>query len=61
VGRIDDLPLLTFTSPHSSVEVVHTAPAPAYLAMLAAGLRESRAWSDQDVAAYLSAILPVEG
>ena len=58
VGRHDDLPLLTFTSPHGFDAVEHTRPAPAYLAMMADGLRESRDWDDEQVAAYLDSISP---
>ena len=47
VGRYDGLPLLTFTSPHGAGHVEHTRPADAYLAMLGAGLRESRGWAEQ--------------
>ncbi len=56
VGRVDGLPLLTFTSPHGAEHVEHTCPAPAYLATLAAGLRESRGWSDDQVAGYLRSL-----
>jgi len=53
VGRLDDLPMYTFTSGHRASEVPHTGPAPAYLAVLAAGLRESRDWDDDQISAYL--------
>lgn len=53
VGRLDGLPMLTFTSPHGAAHVEHTEPASAYLAMLAAGLRESRGWDASQVTAYL--------
>ena len=56
VGRYDDRPLLTFTSPHGMEHVPHTVPAPAYLDMVADGLRESRGWDDERIAAYLSSI-----
>jgi len=58
VGRVDDLPLLTFTSSHGIEHVPHTPPADAYLAMVADGLRESRGWDDDRVASYLSSIAP---
>jgi len=57
VGRLDDLPLLTFTSPHGLDHVEHTCPADAYLATVAQGLRESRGWDDERVASYLSSVL----
>jgi hypothetical protein len=56
VGRVDDLPLLTFTSPHGVEHAVRTQPSPAYLEMVADGLRESRGWDDERVAAYLESI-----
>ncbi len=55
VGRYDDLPLLTFTSPHGHGHVEHTRPSEDYLDMIRTGLRESRAWDEVQVAAYLSA------
>jgi hypothetical protein len=58
VGRYDGLPLLTFTSPHGAEHVEHTRPVDAYLAMLGAGLRESRGWADREVASYLASVLP---
>lgn len=54
VGRLEGAPLLLFTAPHGIDHVEHTQPVPAYLAMLAAGLRESRGWDDADVARYFS-------
>jgi hypothetical protein len=56
VGTYDDLPLLTFTSPHGADHMPHTEPAPAYLAMMAEGLRESRGWDDAQIAAYVDTI-----
>ena len=58
VGRYDGLPLLTFTSSHGAGHVEHTRPADAYLAMLGAGLRESRGWAEHEVASYLASVLP---
>ncbi len=58
VGRLDGAPTYTFTSPHGAHEVTHTDPAPAYVAMLAAGLRESRGWDDDRIAAYLGHPVP---
>ena len=57
VGRHDDLPLLTFTSPHGMHQVEHTPPAPAYLDMVRIGLRESRGWDDEQVDSYLRSII----
>ena len=58
VGTCDALPLLTFTSPHGADHVEHSQPAPAYLAMLGDGLRESRGWDEQQVTAYFDSVLP---
>jgi hypothetical protein len=61
VGRLDGLPLLTFTSPHGLDGVEHTRPARAYLATVATGLRETRGWDDAQVASYLASIGPGRG
>ncbi|MCW2794059.1 MAG: histone deacetylase [Nocardioides sp.] len=58
VGRHAGAPLLTFTSPHGAGHVPHAPPSPAYLAMIATGLRESRGWDDDEVASYLRSVLP---
>jgi len=54
VGRVDGAPMLTFTAPHGLHHVEHTEPAPAYLEILAAGLREAHGWDDEQVSAYLT-------
>ena len=61
VGRHDDLPLLTFTSAHPSHATQYRAPSPAYRAMLAEGLAESRAWSTEQSEAYLDQRVPPIG
>lgn len=57
VGTRDGLPMLTFTAPHGVGAVPHTDPSPAYLTMLATGLRESwgasRGWDERRIATYL--------
>lgn len=53
VGRLDGWPMLTFTSPHGRDAVAHTPPTPAYVALLAAGLAESRGWDADRVEAYV--------
>jgi hypothetical protein len=58
VGRLDGAPMLLFTAPHGIDHAEHTAPSAAYLAMLAAGLRESRQWSAADVEAYFARVIP---
>jgi hypothetical protein len=52
VGRLDGAPMLLFTAPHGIDHVEHTQPSPAYLAMLAEGLRDARGWTDDEVWAY---------
>ena len=56
VGRHDGLPLLTFTSPHGLDHVEHTRPTERYLSMVRDGLRESRGWDDDQIAAYLAVL-----
>ncbi len=58
VGRHEDLPLLTFTSPHGLDHVEHTRPTAAYLSTVRDGLRQSRGWDDERIEAYLEAIVP---
>ena len=53
VGRLHGAPMLLFTAPHGIDHVEHTRPAPAYVATLALGLRESRQWDQRQVEAYL--------
>jgi len=57
VGRHQGAPMLTFTSPQGSHHVDRTDPSPAYVAMLAAGLRESRGWREQQVTSYLDGLV----
>lgn len=61
VGRLEDVPMLLFTSPHGIDHVEHTQPSPAYLAMLADGLRECRQWSDDDIDAYFDRVVSAQG
>ncbi|NYG60409.1 hypothetical protein BJ980_003332 [Nocardioides daedukensis] len=56
VGRLDGLPMLTFTSPHGRDAIEHTPPGPAYLAMLAEGLRDAHGWDDDQVEAHFAAL-----
>lgn len=58
VGRLDGAPMLLFTAPHGIDHVEHTAPTEAYLRLLAMGLRESRAWNEQQVQAYFDRVTP---
>jgi len=60
VGRLEGVPMLLFTAPHGLDHVEHNEPSAAYLAMLAEGLRESRQWSDEDVAGYFDRVVPAD-
>ena len=55
VGEHEGLPMLTFTAPHGMHAVPHTAPRPAYLAMLAEGLREAHRWDEERIEGYFAA------
>ncbi|MFJ8623445.1 histone deacetylase [Kitasatospora sp. NPDC093550] len=54
LGTLDGHPLLTFTAPWGAAGADLTAPAPAYLRTLAAGLAESHAWGPWRTAGYLA-------
>ncbi len=54
VGRHEGLPMLTFTAPHGLDAVPHTRPRPAYLAMLAEGLREAHGWGEARIEEYFA-------
>lgn len=56
VGWRDDLPMLTFTAPHGLDSVPHTRPEPAYLAMLAEGLRDAHGWDDLRIESYFASV-----
>ncbi len=56
VGRLEGAPMLLFTAPHGTHHVEHTQPSAAYLAMLATGLRESRAWGEDEITAYFDRV-----
>ena len=53
VGRLDNAPMLLFTSPHGIDHVEHTQPSAPYLMTLALGLKESREWDDDEVVGVL--------
>lgn len=61
VGRQDGLPMLTFTAPHGLNAVPHSAPRPAYLAMLAEGLREAHGWDPERIDEYFASVIHGEG
>ncbi len=56
VGRREGRPMLTFTAPHGMADVPHTRPSPAYLAMLAEGLREGHGWDAEQSSAYFARV-----
>ncbi len=58
VGTLDGRPLLTFTAPDGAADSLHTVPSEAYLHTLAEGLRESRDWTDEQIADYLTDRIP---
>jgi len=53
-GRLDGLPLLTFTAPWRIAEAGLNPPSAAYLLHIGAGLAEAHHWSPDRIAAYLS-------
>ena len=55
VGEHEGLPMLTFTAPDGIDALPHTAPRPAYLAMLAEGLREAHQWDEERIEGYFAA------
>jgi hypothetical protein len=57
VGRLDGAPMLLFTAPHGIDHVEHTEPSAAYLAMLSDGLRASRQWREDMIAAYFDRVV----
>ena len=57
VGRHQDLPMLTFTSPHGHEHVEHTQPSDPYLDTLRTGLQESRGWDEQQVTSYFDGVV----
>lgn len=61
VGSHDGLPMLTFTAPHGFAAVPHTRPRPAYLAMLAEGLRDAHGWDEERIDDYFRARISVTG
>jgi hypothetical protein len=55
LGRLEGFPVVTFTSPGAMTEAQLGEPAPAYLKMLVAGLREAYEMRDDALIAYLGA------
>ncbi|WP_280370552.1 histone deacetylase [Nocardia wallacei] len=61
VTVLDGFPVLTFTSPWQPETVRLNKPSPRYLAMLAAGLRESHGWTSAEILTYLAELPGVQG
>ncbi|MCG7310658.1 histone deacetylase [Brachybacterium sp. ACRRE] len=55
LGERDGVPMLTFTAPEGIGDVPATQPVPAYLDMLAEGLRQSHGWDRERADAYFAA------
>lgn len=55
-GDLDGSPVLTVTAPWHLDDVSPTAPAAAYLRMLAAGLAEAHGWTPGRIAAHLAGL-----
>lgn len=53
VGSRDGAVMCTFTTQAGVADLTRTAPAPAYLATIADGLREAHGWDEKRVANYL--------
>jgi hypothetical protein len=53
LGSLDEIPVVTFTSPWTMAEAHTGTPSSSYLKMMVTGLRESHAMSDDDIVAYL--------
>ncbi len=54
VGEVDGVPAVTFTAPWDPGTIEPGRPGPRYLAMLAAGLRESHGWTPERIRTYLA-------
>ena len=55
LGRFDEFPVVTFTSPGTMTQAELGAPSKSYLKTMIAGLRESHALSDDAIVGYLGA------
>ncbi len=58
VAELDGVAVVTFSAPWTLGDALLNAPSPAYLRMMADGLREAHGWSDTQVAAYLDRCPP---
>lgn len=55
-GRLEGYPLLTFTAPWRSADIIPTVPAGAYLKMLGEGLHKTHRWDASRIADYLASL-----
>jgi hypothetical protein len=55
VGRIDRLPVVTFTASWAPEDIDYNPPTAAYLATMARGLSEAHGWATDEIADYLLA------
>ncbi|MFY1670969.1 histone deacetylase [Plantactinospora sp. WMMB334] len=53
-GILDGRPVLTLTAPWRAGDVPPNPPAPAYVATITRGLRDSHGWTDDQIARYLA-------
>lgn len=53
VDRLNDVPVVTFTSPYLMNDAVFGAPSAGYLATMIVGLRQSHDLSDEEMTSYL--------
>ena len=58
VGVREGVPMRTFTTRARADAIRRSAPAPAYLAVMAQGLRESHGWDEARIARYLGGWRP---
>ncbi|MEU4796407.1 histone deacetylase [Streptomyces sp. NPDC023327] len=60
-GRVEGLPVLTFTAPWGMHEVRWVPPSPAYVRFLANGLLSAGVWDAQAVSSYVAACPGADG
>lgn len=61
VGHLEGRPMLTFTAPWRSLEVIENKPVGVYLRIILTGLMEAHGWDAQRAATYLSGCWGAEG
>jgi hypothetical protein len=55
VGRLDDLPVVTFTASWATEDIAYNPPVAAYLATMAHGIAGSHGWGAAEITDYLLA------